>query len=99
MQRLRNAASVSLLMALFFSPFQSRIVRGQRAERRFEGGAVSGQGPARRVATGSLPPPQFADPERVRKLTTAFPEIEQLFNKWFADRHVPGAVLGIIVDG
>ncbi len=61
--------------------------------------AVSGQAPVRRFATGSLAPPQFADPERARKLATAFPEIEQLFNKWFADRHVPGAVLGIIVDG
>ncbi|MDX6500703.1 MAG: hypothetical protein QOG23_3963 [Blastocatellia bacterium] len=61
--------------------------------------AVSGQAPVRRVATGSLPPPRFADPERARKLAAAFPEIEQLFNKWFADRHVPGAILGIIIDG
>jgi CubicO group peptidase (beta-lactamase class C family) len=61
--------------------------------------AVSGQAPGRRVASGSLPPPRFADPERARKLATAFPEIEQLFNKWFAERHVPGAVLGIIIDG
>ena len=47
----------------------------------------------KRVATGSVPPAAFADPNRKQKLATAFPEIEKLFNS-FAER-MPGAVMGI----
>jgi CubicO group peptidase (beta-lactamase class C family) len=50
-----------------------------------------------RVATGSVPPSTFKDPERKQKLAAAFPEIEKLF-KASAER-MPGAVMGIIVDG
>jgi CubicO group peptidase (beta-lactamase class C family) len=57
---------------------------------------VAGQ---RRYATGTLPPPRFADPERARKLATAFPEIERLFNNWVERQQMPGAVMGIIIDG
>ena len=99
MQRLRNLAPIVPVMILFLCAAQTSIVSGQRAERRFGGGIVSGRTGVRRVATGSLPPPKFADPERARKLAAAFPEIEKIFNKWFAERHVPGAVLGIIIDG
>ena len=62
---------------------------------------ASGQrvGAQRRVATGSVPPPRFADAERARKLAAAFPEIERLFNSWFERVHPPGAVMGIIIDG
>lgn len=51
----------------------------------------------RRVATGTVPPGVFADPERKQKLAAAFPEIEKLF-KASAER-MPGAVMGIIIDG
>ena len=87
MQRLRDFASLvtSSVIICLLCVSQSSLGLGQPA--------------ARRVATGSLPPPIFADPERARKLAAAFPEIEKLFNKWFAERHVPGAVLGIIIDG
>ena len=51
----------------------------------------------KRVATGSVPTATFADPNRKQKLAAAFPEIEKLFNT-FAER-MPGAVMGIIVDG
>ncbi|HSD46148.1 MAG TPA: serine hydrolase domain-containing protein, partial [Pyrinomonadaceae bacterium] len=51
----------------------------------------------KRVATGTVPPAAFADPNRKQKLATAFPEIEKLFNT-FAER-MPGAVMGIVVDG
>ena len=53
----------------------------------------------RRYATGTLPPPQFADPERARKLAAAFPEIEKLFTAWAERRRMPGAVFGIVIDG
>lgn len=53
----------------------------------------------KKFATGTVPPPQFADPQRKQKLTAAFPEIEKLF-KTFIDRsQTPGAVLGVIIDG
>ena len=48
---------------------------------------------------GSLPPPQFADTDRARKLAAAFPEVERLFNLWVKQRHMPGAVMGILIDG
>jgi CubicO group peptidase (beta-lactamase class C family) len=87
MQR-RNLGSVitkSLIIILFASPIAS--VFAQRAPAQ------------RRVATGSVPPPRFADPERARKLATAFPEIERLFKSWSDRVHAPGAVMGIIIDG
>jgi CubicO group peptidase (beta-lactamase class C family) len=52
-----------------------------------------------RFSTGTLPEPQFADPDRARQLATAFPEIEKLFNRWVEGRRFPGAVMGIVVDG
>ena len=48
---------------------------------------------------GSLPPPQFADPDRARKLAAAFPEVERIFTGWVQQRHMPGAVVGILIDG
>ena len=51
----------------------------------------------RRVATGSVPPAEFKDPERKQKLAAAFPEIEKLFKA--ATERMPGAVMGIIIDG
>lgn len=53
----------------------------------------------RRYATGTLPPPEFADPQRAQKLAAAFPEIEQLFKTYVERAHMPGAVFGIIIDG
>ena len=57
---------------------------------------VSGQ---HRYATGTLPPPRFTDPERASKLATSFPEIERLFDNWVGRQQMPGAVMGIIIDG
>ena len=52
-----------------------------------------------RVATGTVPPPQFADPQRRHKLAAAFPEIERLFQSWMERFQPPGAVFGVIIDG
>jgi CubicO group peptidase (beta-lactamase class C family) len=51
----------------------------------------------KRVATGTAPPSEFKDPERKQKLAAAFPEIEKLFQA--SAERMPGAVMGIIVDG
>ncbi|HEX8292715.1 MAG TPA: serine hydrolase domain-containing protein [Pyrinomonadaceae bacterium] len=56
-------------------------------------------GAQRRFSTGAMPPPRFADPERGRKLAAAFPEIERQFTAWVERRRMPGAVMGVIVDG
>ena len=53
----------------------------------------------KKVATGTLPPPQFTDPQRKQKLAAAFPEIEKLFNAFMERSQAPGAVLGVIIDG
>ena len=52
-----------------------------------------------RIATGTVSPPQFADPQRKQKLAAAFPEIERLFKSWMERLQPPGAVLGVIIDG
>jgi CubicO group peptidase (beta-lactamase class C family) len=53
----------------------------------------------KRIATGSVPPPQFTDPQRKQKLVAAFPEIEKLFKAFMERSQAPGAVLGVIIDG
>ena len=53
----------------------------------------------KRIATGTVPPPQFADPQRKQKLAAAFPEIERIFKSWMERLQPPGAVLGVIIDG
>jgi CubicO group peptidase (beta-lactamase class C family) len=82
-RKLASVIAVSLIIFLC-SPLTA-VGQGARGQRRF--------------SKGALPPPQFADPERARKLASAFPEIEKLFNSWIARVHMPGAVMGIIVDG
>ena len=52
-----------------------------------------------RFSDGQLPPPRFADPERARKLAAAFPEIERIFTSYVERRHMPGAVMGVVIDG
>lgn len=61
-------------------------------------GMTRGQTP-KRFAAEPLPEPRFADPERARKLASAFPEIEKVFLERVERQHMPGAVLGVIIDG
>jgi hypothetical protein len=53
----------------------------------------------KQIASGSVPPPQFAGPQRKQKLAAAFPEIERLFKNYMERQQPPGAVLGVIIDG
>jgi CubicO group peptidase (beta-lactamase class C family) len=53
----------------------------------------------RRIATGTVPPPKFSDAERKQKLAAAFPEIERLFENFVERQRMPGAVVGVIIDG
>ena len=59
--------------------------------------SIHAQAPA--PSAGRVPPPSFADPDRVARLERAFPEIDCLF-KAFAERsRVPGAAYGVVIDG
>ena len=51
------------------------------------------------VCLSAFAQPRFTDPARAKKLATAFPDIDRAFTKWVAERHMPGAVFGVIVDG
>ena len=53
--------------------------------------------PARRASVA--PPARFADPDRVAKLTAAFPEVDRLFQGFAERSRVPGIAYGIIIDG
>jgi CubicO group peptidase (beta-lactamase class C family) len=50
-------------------------------------------------AGDAYPPPRFTDLERIRKLGSAFPGIDQIFRQYAAERKIPGMVWGIVIDG
>ena len=50
-------------------------------------------------ASDAYPPPRFTDPERVRKLESAFPEVDQIFRHYASERKIPGMVWGVVIDG
>lgn len=79
--------SVATALVVFLCVSNSKVV------------AQKGVRTPRRLAAGSLPQPRFSDPERARKLAVALPEIERLFTSWVERQHMPGAVLGIVIDG
>ncbi|HEY8181539.1 MAG TPA: serine hydrolase domain-containing protein [Thermoanaerobaculia bacterium] len=51
------------------------------------------------LLAATVPPPQFADPDRAQKLAAAFPDIEKAFITFVERQHIPGAAMGIIIDG
>jgi len=58
--------------------------------------ALAGQRPA---LSSVAPAARFADPQRLAKLSAAFPQIDQLMREFAERQHVPGIAYGIIVDG
>ena len=44
-------------------------------------------------------PPYFKDNNRLEKLSTAFPVVEKMVQKYAADNHFPGYSFGIVLDG
>ncbi len=51
------------------------------------------------AAQPQVPEPRFADPARAQKLAAVFPEIDRVFTAWTERMHVPGAAMGIVIDG
>jgi CubicO group peptidase (beta-lactamase class C family) len=50
-------------------------------------------------ANDAYPPPAFTDPQRLTKLQSALPEIDQIFRRYAAAEKVPGIVWGVVIDG
>jgi CubicO group peptidase (beta-lactamase class C family) len=47
----------------------------------------------------NYPPPRFTDPDRLAKMAAAFPDIDRTFVGYATEKHIPGMVWGIVVDG
>jgi CubicO group peptidase (beta-lactamase class C family) len=46
----------------------------------------------------AYPPPRFTDPDRVKKLESAMPEIDRIFRAYATERRIPGMVWGVVID-
>lgn len=51
------------------------------------------------VHAATIPPPQFADPQRRAKLAGGFAGVDRIFREFAERMHVPGAAWGIVIDG
>jgi CubicO group peptidase (beta-lactamase class C family) len=55
---------------------------------------------ARTAAAGpAYPPAQFTDPDRIGKIESAFPQVDQIFEHYAQEKKIPGLVYGIVIDG
>ena len=50
-------------------------------------------------ASDAYPPARFTDPQRVQRLQSALPEVDQIFRRFAADQKIPGMVWGVVIDG
>jgi CubicO group peptidase (beta-lactamase class C family) len=50
-------------------------------------------------AAEPYPPARFTSPDRLEILQKAFPTIDEIFRRYAADKHIPGMVWGIVIDG
>jgi len=50
------------------------------------------------AASEEYPPPRFTDPDRVKRLESAMPEIDRLFRAYATDKQVPGMIWGVVID-
>src|SRR5688572_18556509 len=54
---------------------------------------------AGRVMAGDrYPPPQFVDPQRIQKLQSAMPKIDEIFRAYAVEKKIPGMVWGVVID-
>ena len=51
------------------------------------------------AASDAYPPPRFTDPDRVKKLESAMPEIDRIFAAYATERKIPGMIWGVVIDG
>ncbi len=51
------------------------------------------------MASDAYPPPRFTDPQRVKKLEAAMPEVDRILRSYAEDKKIPGMVWGVVIDG
>ena len=51
------------------------------------------------AAAEMYPPARFISPDRMELLQKAFPAVDDIFGRYAADKHIPGMVWGIVIDG
>ena len=51
------------------------------------------------LSSDTYPPPHFTNPQRIAKLESAMPVIDQIFRRYAVDRKITGMVWGIVIDG
>jgi CubicO group peptidase (beta-lactamase class C family) len=51
------------------------------------------------AAAEMYPPARFTSPDRAERLEKAFPTIDEIFSRYAVDKHIPGMVWGIVIDG
>src|SRR5215211_4270632 len=51
------------------------------------------------AASDAYPPPRFTDPDRVKKLESALPEVDRIFAASAASEKIPGMIWGVVIDG
>ncbi|WP_128546868.1 serine hydrolase domain-containing protein [Larkinella soli] len=49
--------------------------------------------------TATYQPPVFTDPDRLKRLTAAFPAVEAVYREYARKNQFPGMAFGIVVDG
>ncbi|MCU1260317.1 MAG: hypothetical protein JWO80_3202 [Bryobacterales bacterium] len=50
-------------------------------------------------ASDAYPPARFTDPQRLQKLESALPEVDQIFRRFADDKKIPGMAWGVVIDG
>src|ERR1700727_2483694 len=50
-------------------------------------------------AAEAYPPARFTSTDRIEKRQKAFPTVDEIFRGYAADKHIPGMVWGIVIDG
>ena len=51
------------------------------------------------IASDAYPPPRFTDPQRVKKLEAAMPEVDRILRSYAKEKKIPGMVWGVVMDG
>jgi len=51
------------------------------------------------IASDAYPPPRFTDPQRVKKLEAAMPEVDRILRSYATEKKIPGMVWGVVIDG
>ncbi|MEO7135600.1 MAG: hypothetical protein ABI024_15435, partial [Vicinamibacterales bacterium] len=48
------------------------------------------------AGSDTYPPPRFTDPDRVKKLESALPEVDRIFAAYATSEKIPGMIWGVV---